>query len=567
MMIRILCSLSMLLLWPALAQAQLEIVRATYGAGGLQENVTARVRAYVQNNGLYLQVNPETMGGDPAPGTQKTLFVEYREGWRYRTARAVDFQAIRIGNTTGLTMATKAPAVAAPAAPAATVPAAVAAASDLRIVRATYGERYRRNDVTQRLNSWIRQGRLEIMVTNANMGGDPAPSEKKDLQVTYAMGGREHTVTMAEGETLRLPAGNETAAPGSGAAAGLEIRSARYGAGTSVADVTEALRRQVQNGRLEVTVNGQSLGGDPAPGTVKMLRVDYVLDGKEMTTYFRDGDLVKLAAANAGSAPAAPAVAAIAQDHGGWKILGATYVASGMSRDVTDVLRRKVDSGRLAVFVAGFNLGVDAAGGTLQVEYEVNGERRSIAAAEGETLRLPVNELKIVAALYGAPGRQVDVKTAVERQIVDGTAMFVVNGETLGGDPAPGVVKTLNVTYEVDGKRKMASARDGETFRTEREAAVETAAGQMISNGVCFYRWLDFHGQPWCVRTGQDVRSVGDGFLSMRTSGGNRTVEIYEQANFQGRKMVLTADERDLMATGAWWRYEPAARIGSVRVR
>lgn len=557
-----------------MAQAQLEIVRATYGAGGLQENVTARVRLFVQNGGLHLQVNPETMGGDPAPGVQKTLFVEYREGWRYKTVRAVDFKSIRIGNTAGLAMATKAPAASQPVVT--PQPAAQPAVSaDLRITQARYGEGNRRNDVTKRLNDWMRQGKLEIMITNANMGGDPAPSEKKDIQVAYTLGGRAHTVTVAEGDTLRLPLGNETAATAAAAApaaAGLEIKSAQYGAGTRVVDVTAALRRHVQNGALDVMVNGQTLGGDPAPGTYKTLRVEYVLDGKEMTTFFRDGDSVRLASAHAGRLPAVAATAAPvpATDHGGWKILSAVYGSGTQARDVTNELRRRVDAGRMALFVSSVNLGGEAAAGhdnSLRVEYEVNGQRRSIAVAEGETLRLPVNELTIVAALYGVPGRQVDVKDAVARQIADGSANFVVNGQTLEIDPAPGTVKTLNVTYEVDGVRKMAAVRDGETFQTARAEAVESSAGSMIGNGVCFYRWLDYHGQPWCVRAGQDIRNVGDTFLSMRTSGGNKTVEIYEHADFQGRKVVLSGDERDLMATGAWWRYDPAVRIGSIRVR
>lgn len=64
----------------------------------------------------------------------------------------------------------------------------------------------------------------------------------------------------------------------------LEIVKATYGAGAKTKDVTEALRRHAKNFRI-IFLPGSSyndaFGGDPAPGTVKQLKIQYRIDGKE----------------------------------------------------------------------------------------------------------------------------------------------------------------------------------------------------------------------------------------------------------------------------------------------
>ena len=46
------------------------------------------------------------------------------------------------------------------------------------------------------------------------------------------------------------------------------------------ADVTDALRSRVDDGRLSVRVDRYNLGVDPAPGVHKYLRVVYVFRGE-----------------------------------------------------------------------------------------------------------------------------------------------------------------------------------------------------------------------------------------------------------------------------------------------
>jgi hypothetical protein len=78
--------------------------------------------------------------------------------------------------------------------------------SSLRILSASYGNGWRRSDVTGRLQSQIQNGRLSIRVTNDTMGGDPAPKQQKQLQVTYSVNnGRNQSRNVNEGGYLTLP--------------------------------------------------------------------------------------------------------------------------------------------------------------------------------------------------------------------------------------------------------------------------------------------------------------------------------------------------------------------------
>ena len=76
--------------WPTF-----EVVRATYGTRAAQADVTERVRSYVTNESLNIQVNANVLGVDPVPNTAKTLTVVYRQDGLRRTVRAKDFDTLR----------------------------------------------------------------------------------------------------------------------------------------------------------------------------------------------------------------------------------------------------------------------------------------------------------------------------------------------------------------------------------------------------------------------------------------------------------------------------------------
>jgi hypothetical protein len=55
----------------------------------------------------------------------------------------------------------------------------------MEVLEATYGAGDRRRDVTSLVRSQVRGNSLQIFVSNAAMGGDPAENQKKRLRVIY----------------------------------------------------------------------------------------------------------------------------------------------------------------------------------------------------------------------------------------------------------------------------------------------------------------------------------------------------------------------------------------------
>ena len=81
-----------------------------------------------------------------------------------------------------------------------------AASGGVRIVSAQYGEGHNRLDVTSRLRSMVRDGRISIRVDNRTMGSDPAVGRPKILWVTYYVGGHgQRELKVYENEQLMLP--------------------------------------------------------------------------------------------------------------------------------------------------------------------------------------------------------------------------------------------------------------------------------------------------------------------------------------------------------------------------
>jgi hypothetical protein len=77
----------------------------------------------------------------------------------------------------------------------------------------------------------------------------------------------------------------------------VEIVKAEYGAGATQKDVTETLRKQVaglQMISLPSSGYNESFGGDPVPGTVKQLKVQYRINGKAGEATFPENALILL---------------------------------------------------------------------------------------------------------------------------------------------------------------------------------------------------------------------------------------------------------------------------------
>ena len=79
----------------------------------------------------------------------------------------------------------------------------------------------------------------------------------------------------------------------------LRITRAVYGAGNRTRDVTEQVRAQIRDGRLNIPVQNDTMGGDPARNRPKTLTVWYTLDGRSAQVTVNETDFLRLPAGDA----------------------------------------------------------------------------------------------------------------------------------------------------------------------------------------------------------------------------------------------------------------------------
>ncbi len=413
-----------------------ELLRAEYGSGGTWADVTARVRSMVRENYLNMRVDNDTLGGDPAPGTPKTLRLRVRD--EFGRASVLSYQekdvigmAIRtVGRGTGA----------------------------LRVTRAQYGADNRFVDVTDLLNSRMQGNQLSLRVTNDTMGGNPAYDARKVLTVWYTYNGYDSQVSVNEGEYLNLPGG------GVASGGGLQIVRADYGAEPRYADVTSRLAALIQGDRLSLRVTNEAMGGDPAEDHRKTLTVWYRYNGRTARAVVGEGDYLNLPGEN---------------DYiqGNLRILRAQYGAGHRYIDVTERLNSQIQDDRLSLRVTNDTMGGDPAEDKrkqLSVSYIYNGQQYRATVEEKDSLSLPGSGtgygdgssggLQILQATYGAGDRTRDVTDRLSALASGDQLQMQVSNSTMGGDPAEGQHKRLRVIYSWQGLRYQTTAAEGDTL-------------------------------------------------------------------------------------------------------
>ncbi|HTT33195.1 MAG TPA: DUF3395 domain-containing protein [Methylomirabilota bacterium] len=175
-----------------------------------------------------------------------------------------------------------------------------------RIIRADYGFRDHRTDVSDLLRDLVGRGGVNgrVAVNNQTMGGDPAVGRDKVLHIhARNRRGEERDFEFREGSFVdvamfAVPSDDwgergERADRGPGPGereGGLFIIRGFYGVQGRTVNVTDALRSMVRGGMLSLNVNNYNLGGDPAPGADKILIVIYRFQGQEQATAVREGN-------------------------------------------------------------------------------------------------------------------------------------------------------------------------------------------------------------------------------------------------------------------------------------
>jgi hypothetical protein len=164
---------------------RLRVMRAQYGVGNRYADVTDVLNSQIQGDSLSLRVTNDVMGGDPDPEQRKQLIVFYIFNGRQSRVVVNEKGYLNLpGNDASSPREYD---------------------DRMEVLEATYGAGDRRRDVTSLVRSQVRGNSLQIFVSNAAMGGDPAENQKKRLRVIYLWQGLRYQITAGEGETLAIP--------------------------------------------------------------------------------------------------------------------------------------------------------------------------------------------------------------------------------------------------------------------------------------------------------------------------------------------------------------------------
>jgi len=193
---------------------------------------------------------------------------------------------------------------------------------------------------------------------------------------------------------------------------GWQIQRADYGFKNRRSDVSDILKDLIERGGVNgrVAVNNQTMGGDPAVGKDKSLRIFARNRRNEERQFdYNEGGFVEARMFNVRQEDR--------DDH------PANY--GNRDRD-----------------------GVDH-------------DRDARPAHYGDRDRGDWNRLKIIGGYYGVQGRTVNVTDVLRSRIRDGVLSFVVTNSAMGGDPAIGADKILIVVYRYQGKESATAVREG----------------------------------------------------------------------------------------------------------
>jgi len=277
---------------------------------------------------------------------------------------------------------------------------------------------------------------------------------------------------------------------------GWQVIRADWGAGNRWMDVTNQVRILLYGNGL-VKVNNDNMGGDPAKGADKILRIQARnAQGQTRQFTYKEGSSIDASQFyNYGGGIPPGSVGP------GWQVMRADWGAGNRRVDVTDRVRALL-SGNGMVRVNNDNMGIDPAKGadkTLRISArDARGLVQEFTYKEGSNIDAsqfynyggspgrPVGPppggpgypppgpppgpgypggLEIVRGYYGLNTRTSDV-TQLLRSMVRGNSLVVqVNNQNMGGDPAPGADKVLTVIYRVNGREQTATVKEGNQLR------------------------------------------------------------------------------------------------------
>src|SRR6266852_2336460 len=179
-----------------------------------------------------------------------------------------------------------------------------------QILRADYGFKNQRKDVTDILKDLVGRGGVNgrVAVNNQTMGGDPAVGKDKSLRI-FARNRRneDREFNFREGGFVDVgmfevrrdrddwdDRGGTDGGRDRDDWNGVRIIRAYYGIQGRTINVTDLLRSRARAGGLNFVVTNSAFGGDPAVGADKYLIVIYRYQGKEGATFVREGNTLTI---------------------------------------------------------------------------------------------------------------------------------------------------------------------------------------------------------------------------------------------------------------------------------
>jgi len=273
------------------------------------------------------------------------------------------------------------------------------AQTPLQIVGAYWGYGNNFADVTTRVSQMVQGNGLNMPVNVGTLGVDPLPGQGKVLRVYYLQNGQFNQGEWRENVNAQIGYGQvsqggqfgQQGVPGfyngsrRSRVVPFRIDRATYGAGAQTRDVTALLQSRVANNRLDLPVNNDAMGGDPAYNQVKQLQLTYEWGGQVHEITANENDLLALpdGLTAGGGVPTSRL-----------RIVNAKYgmLQGNRLSDVTTILQRNISGDRLVMQVNNNTMGGDPARGgdkTLYIIYEFNGQRLEKKIDEDNQLTLP----------------------------------------------------------------------------------------------------------------------------------------------------------------------------------
>lgn len=290
--------------WADWQQGEYRILSAEYGTAERHVDVTSRLKELAQRDERF-RLGNDVFGVDPDRGHKKTLRIEavspsgrnrtfeytegswvdgsQFEGWRGGSWGGGD-QGDRSGRGWGSKPGYH-----------------DGGDGEYRIVEAQYGTAQRHVDVTGRLRELARRD-ARFRLSNETFGVDPDRGHQKVLRI-YAEGPRgSRTFEYVEGAWVDGAQFSGWSGGGwgqggwqggwgsdSGYQRGLRVLSAEYGAGDRRIDITHRVQQRVSQDRLNVKVDNDLAGDDPAEGKDKRIWITYSVDGRESSREVKEG--------------------------------------------------------------------------------------------------------------------------------------------------------------------------------------------------------------------------------------------------------------------------------------